>query len=219
MLRRPRDSGDGRPPVRTARPGAAFRDIPIRVLPGITAANYRGGSAWRAAPERLSLVSLSDLLVPADEVRRNIRSVAQSPLPVALYNPPGASGGSAQEALAIFREHRGEDVLCAYVKNAGRGRKPNGWASCPSSPPPRSTCPPSSLSAAPGPAVIPASCTSRAAMWRSIWNRGKWEPEERGQRLSEGSRSPPEHSALRSPTGSSLKKSENAHQPAVHNHI
>ena len=98
-----------------------FGDIPIRVLPGITAATIAAASLGAPLQNGFSLVSLSDLLVPADEVRRNIRSVAQSLLPVALYNPAGRKRRALlDETLAVFREHRGRDVLCAYVKNAGR---------------------------------------------------------------------------------------------------
>ena len=105
--------------LRTREP--RFRDIPIRVLPGITAATIAASSLGAPLQNGFSLVSLSDLLVPADEVRRNIRSVAQSLLPVALYNPAGRKRRDLlEETLAVFREHRGEDVLCAYVKNAGR---------------------------------------------------------------------------------------------------
>ena len=64
-----------------------FGDIPIRVLPGITAATIAAASLGAPLQNGFSLVSLSDLLV---------------------------------ETLAVFREHRGRDVLCAYVKNAGR---------------------------------------------------------------------------------------------------
>ena len=105
--------------LRTREP--RFRDIPIRVLPGITAATIAASSLGAPLQNGFSLVSLSDLLVPADEVRRNIRSVAQSLLPVALYNPAGRKRRALlDETLAVFREHRGRDVLCAYVKNAGR---------------------------------------------------------------------------------------------------
>ena len=105
--------------LRTREP--RFRDIPIRVLPGITAATIAASSLGAPLQNGFSLVSLSDLLVPADEVRRNIRSVAQSLLPVALYNPAGRKRRALlNETLAVFREHRGGDVLCAYVKNAGR---------------------------------------------------------------------------------------------------
>ena len=105
-----------------------FGDIPIRVLPGITAATIAAASLGAPLQNGFSLVSLSDLLVPADEVRRNIRSVAQSLLPVALYNPAGRKRRALlDETLAVFREHRGRDVLCAYVKNAGREQETK-WA-------------------------------------------------------------------------------------------
>ena len=105
--------------LRTREP--RFRDIPIRVLPGITAATIAAASLGAPLQNGFSLVSLSDLLVSADEVRRNIRSVAQSLLPVALYNPAGRKRRDLlEETLAVFRDHRGGDVLCAYVKNAGR---------------------------------------------------------------------------------------------------
>lgn len=98
-----------------------FTGIPIRVLPGITAANIAAASLGAPLQNGFSLVSLSDLLVPTDEVRQNLRAVAQSALPVALYNPAGRKRRHLlAEALDIFGEQRGGDVLCAYVRHAGR---------------------------------------------------------------------------------------------------
>ena len=99
----------------------AFRDLPIRVLPGITAASTAAAALGAPLQNGFSLVSLSDLLVPADEVRRNLRAVAQSALPVTLYNPAGRKRRQLlAEALDIFREARGGDILCAFVRHAGR---------------------------------------------------------------------------------------------------
>ena len=99
----------------------AFRDLPIRVLPGITAASTAAAALGAPLQNGFSLVSLSDLLVPADEVRRNLRAVAQSALPVTLYNPAGRKRRRLlAEALDIFREARGGDILCAFVRHAGR---------------------------------------------------------------------------------------------------
>lgn len=98
-----------------------FSAIDIRVLPGITSANTAAASLGAPLQNGFSLVSLSDLLVPADEVRQNLRAVALSALPAALYNPAGRKRRHLLvEALAIFNEHRGGETLCAYVKNAGR---------------------------------------------------------------------------------------------------
>ena len=98
-----------------------FSDVVIQVLPGITAASVAAASLGAPLQNGFSLVNLSDLLVPADEVRQNLRAVAQSVLPVALYNPAGKKRRKLlTETIDIFREHRGGDILCAYVKNAGR---------------------------------------------------------------------------------------------------
>ena len=99
----------------------AFSALPIRVLPGITAASTAAAALGAPLQNGFSLVSLSDLLVPADEVRRNLRAVAQSALPVTLYNPAGRKRRRLlAEGLEIFREARGGDILCAFVRHAGR---------------------------------------------------------------------------------------------------
>ena len=56
-----------------------FADIPIRVLPGITAANYRGGFAWSAAPERFFAGEPFRSACPfGRSAPQNLRAVAQS---------------------------------------------------------------------------------------------------------------------------------------------
>ncbi len=99
----------------------AFKDVEIKVLPGITAANIAAASLGAPLQNGFSLVSLSDLLIPSEEVRQNIQAVAQSALPVAIYNPAGKKRRALlAEALDIFKKQRGDDVLCAYVRHAGR---------------------------------------------------------------------------------------------------
>ncbi len=98
-----------------------YKDVQIRVLPGITAASIAAARLGAPLQNGFCLVSLSDLLIPADEVRRNIQSCAKSDLPIAIYNPAGRKRRDLlAESLEIFRTVRGEDTLCAYVKNAGR---------------------------------------------------------------------------------------------------
>ena len=97
------------------------REQAFRALPGITAASTAAAALGAPLQNGFSLVSLSDLLVPADEVRRNLRAVAQSALPVTLYNPAGRKRRQLlAEALDIFRQARGGDILCAFVRHAGR---------------------------------------------------------------------------------------------------
>lgn len=104
---------------------ADLTDLPIRVLPGITAASLAAAALGAPLQNGFCLISLSDLLVPAGEVRQNLRAVAASALPVTLYNPAGRKRRALlAEALTIFREARGADTLCACVRHAGR---PEEW--------------------------------------------------------------------------------------------
>ena len=98
-----------------------FAGIPIRVLPGITSASLAAASLGAPLQNGFSLVSLSDLLVPTEEVLRNVRAVAQSALPVALYNPAGRKRRQLlEQAVDLFTAVRGPETWCAYVRHAGR---------------------------------------------------------------------------------------------------
>ncbi len=98
-----------------------YRDVQIRVLPGITAASIAAARLGAPLQNGFCILSLSDLLIPADEVRRNMQNCAMSALPLAIYNPAGRNRRDLlAESLEIFRSVRGDNVLCAYVKNAGR---------------------------------------------------------------------------------------------------
>lgn len=98
-----------------------FQDIDIKIYAGITSANIAAASLGAPLQNGFCLVSLSDLLVPKEEVLQNLHAVAKSALPVSLYNPAGKKRRDLlHEAVAVFSTERGENTLCAYVKNAGR---------------------------------------------------------------------------------------------------
>ncbi len=98
-----------------------FSAVEIEVMPGITSANIAAASLGAPLQNGFCLVSLSDLLVPREEVQKNLKAVGQSALPIALYNPAGKKRRELMaEAIEIFTELRGEEIYCAYVKNAGR---------------------------------------------------------------------------------------------------
>lgn len=98
-----------------------FSTVGIDVLPGITAANISASALGAPLQNGFCLLSLSDLLVPAEEIRANLEQGAGTALPVVLYNPAGRKRRHLlEEALNIFRNKRGGQTLCAYVKHAGR---------------------------------------------------------------------------------------------------
>ena len=99
----------------------AFRDVPVAVVPGVTAASLAAAALGAPLQNGFTLLSLSDLLVPASEVLDNLKAAAASNLPCALYNPAGRRRRDLlAEACGIFAGARGQDVPAAVVRHAGR---------------------------------------------------------------------------------------------------
>jgi len=81
--------------------------VPIEIIPGVTAAS--AAAARFGAPLMLdyACISLSDLLVPWETIRRRVEAVAVADLVVALYNPKSTSRVTQiEETAAILRQHR-----------------------------------------------------------------------------------------------------------------
>jgi len=82
-------------------------DVGIEIVPGVTAAGI--AAALLGAPLMLDFacISLSDLLVPWDEIRKRLEAVAAADLVVALYNPKSKKRVSGiEDAARIFRKYR-----------------------------------------------------------------------------------------------------------------
>ncbi len=82
-------------------------NVPIEVIAGISAAN--GAASRLGAPLMLdyATISLSDLLVPWEQIARRLKAVAQADMVVALYNPRSHRRvRQLQEAAAIFLQCR-----------------------------------------------------------------------------------------------------------------
>ncbi len=82
-------------------------DVPIEIIPGVSAAN--SAAALFGAPLMLdyACVSLSDLLMPWETIRRRIEALAGADMVVALYNPKSTKRiTQIVEVTEIFRQHR-----------------------------------------------------------------------------------------------------------------
>lgn len=100
---------------------ARLAPVDIRVVPGITAASLAAAELGAPLQNGYCLISLSDLLTPAEEVRANLAAAGASALPVVLYNPAGRKRRALlEEALSLFTARRGPETLCALVRHAGR---------------------------------------------------------------------------------------------------
>jgi precorrin-3B C17-methyltransferase len=81
--------------------------VSIEIVPGMTAAG--AAAARMGAPLMLdyAVISLSDLLVPWETIRKRLEAVAAADLVTVLYNPRSKKRvKQLEEAVAIFALHR-----------------------------------------------------------------------------------------------------------------
>ncbi|MFD4571589.1 precorrin-2 C(20)-methyltransferase [Streptomyces sp. NPDC058417] len=85
-----------------------YADVPVRVLPGVTAANAAAARAGAPLGHDYATVSLSDRLKPWDVIAERLRAAAAADLVLALYNPGSRSRtwqvGAARDLLLELRE-------------------------------------------------------------------------------------------------------------------
>ncbi|GAA3370664.1 precorrin-2 C(20)-methyltransferase [Streptomyces sannanensis] len=98
----------------------AYRDVPVRVLPGVTAANAAAAKAGAPLGHDYAVISLSDRLKPWEVIAERLRAAATADLVLALYNPGSRSRtwqvGKARELLL---EHRAPDTPVVLGRDVG----------------------------------------------------------------------------------------------------
>ena len=92
-------------------------DVPIEIVPGVTAA--LGGAANLGAPlsNDFCTISLSDKWRGWDEIEEKLRAAAISGFVIVLYN----CWRDHERAIDVIREERSDDVPVAIFNDAGRG--------------------------------------------------------------------------------------------------
>lgn len=101
--------------------GARYPDTEIKVVPGVTAA-FSGG-ALLGAPLTcdFAAISLSDILTPAEKIRKRLEAAAASDLAIVLYNPSSkARADYLRKACDIVLKYRSGETVCGYARNIGR---------------------------------------------------------------------------------------------------
>lgn len=85
-----------------------YRDVPVRVLPGVTAANAAAARVGAPLGHDYATISLSDRLKPWEVVEGRLRAAASADLVLALYNPGSRSRtwqvGKARDLLLEYRD-------------------------------------------------------------------------------------------------------------------
>ncbi|MFJ1702649.1 precorrin-2 C(20)-methyltransferase [Kitasatospora sp. NPDC088346] len=97
-----------------------YRSVPVRVLPGMTAAHAAASRAGAPLGHDYAVVSLSDRLKPWEVVAERLRAAAGADLVLALYNP-GSRSRTTQVGLArdLLLEHRAPDTPVVMARDVG----------------------------------------------------------------------------------------------------
>ena len=97
-----------------------YLDIPVRVLPGVTAANAAAARAGAPLGHDYAAISLSDRLKPWEVIAERLRAAVSADLVLALYNPGSRSRtwqvGKARELLL---EHRAPNTPVVVARDVG----------------------------------------------------------------------------------------------------
>ena len=81
--------------------------VPIEIIPGVTAASALAARLGAPLMCDFAVMSMSDLLVPWEQIRKRLEAVAAADLVCAIYNPRSQKRTrQLSEAAAIFRRHR-----------------------------------------------------------------------------------------------------------------
>jgi precorrin-3B C17-methyltransferase / cobalt-factor III methyltransferase len=95
--------------------------VPIEIIPGVTAASAAAAALGAPLMLDFAVISLSDLLISWEVIRRRLEAVAEADLVVALYNPRSKKRVSQlKEAVEIFRAVRSGQTPVGIVAGAGQ---------------------------------------------------------------------------------------------------
>ncbi len=98
----------------------AYREVPVRVLPGVTAANAVAARVGAPLGHDYAVLSLSDRLKPWEVIAARLRAAAAADLVIALYNPGSRSRTwQVGKARDVLLEHHAPDTPVVVARDVG----------------------------------------------------------------------------------------------------
>ncbi len=103
---------------------ADYPDVPVEVLPGVSAVQAVAAKAGAPIGADFAVVSLSDRLKPWPVIERRLRAIAEADLVLAVYNPASRSRTTQVADLQkLFLEHRSPDTVVVVGRDVGRAEE------------------------------------------------------------------------------------------------
>src|SRR6185503_14628107 len=97
------------------------RRVAVEIHPGISAFQAGSAAAGALIGHDFACISLSDLLTPANTIRKRLEAAASGDFVTALYNPRSQRRvGLIEEAKSTFIMHRPPDTPVIVASNLGR---------------------------------------------------------------------------------------------------
>ncbi len=97
-----------------------WKDIPVRVLPGLTAAHAVASRAGAPLGHDYCVLSLSDRLKPWEVIARRLSTAAAADLVIAVYNPASRTRTwQVDKARELLLEHRSPDTPVIIGRDVG----------------------------------------------------------------------------------------------------
>lgn len=98
-----------------------FADVPIRVLPGVSAIQAVAARAGAPIGADFAVMSLSDRLKPWEVLESRLRSIAQTDLVLGIYNPASRSRAEQiGQARGVLLEYRAPETAVIIGRDIGR---------------------------------------------------------------------------------------------------
>jgi precorrin-3B C17-methyltransferase len=95
--------------------------VPIEIVPGVTAATAAAAIVGAPIMGDFAVISLSDLLMPWDEIEKRLKVAATADFVIVLYNPQSKNRREPLlKAYKILLEYRDPSTPVGIVRNAGR---------------------------------------------------------------------------------------------------
>ena len=100
---------------------AAYPNTDIEVVAGVSAAFSGGAILGSPLTHDFAVISLSDLLTPAEKIENRLKHAAEADFVIVLYNPSSRSRADyLSRACDLILQYRSGDTVCGYVRNIGR---------------------------------------------------------------------------------------------------